>query len=219
VGADESAAAKNGDAMKTSQPKCPESYAKALAQGFTICDETFTGELSRRGEYKMERRLDKSTGDREVIYVPYTAKLSVGRPHGYEVERHAYATTEEQRRFDEAVKAAQLERAKREHPAESTVNAAASEKPSEQRFTLEEAFTYDGTGDFASDTAKGVFAVSFLLDSLSKIGSEDVDARTAQGLAYALRAIAKDADKFLTESFRLKEAEHALEKARGREAA
>jgi hypothetical protein len=103
--------------------------------------------------------------------------------------------------------------------AQPAANTAANEKPPEQRFTLEEAFTYDGQTDYASDTVKGVFAVSFLLDSLSKIGNADVDARIAQGLAYALRAIAKDADKFLTESFRLKEAEHALEKAHGREAA
>jgi hypothetical protein len=89
----------------------------------------------------------------------------------------------------------------------------------EQRFTLEEAFTYEGSEDYASDTVKGVLAVSFLLDSLSEIGGKDVDARIAQGLAYALRAIAKNADKFLTESFRLKEAEHALQEAGGREAA
>jgi hypothetical protein len=88
-----------------------------------------------------------------------------------------------------------------------------------ERFALEEAFTYDGSENYARDAMKGVLAVSFLLDSLSNNGNEDVDARTAQGLGFALRDIAKRADKLLTESFRLKEAEYRLQEVRGKEAA
>jgi hypothetical protein len=84
----------------------------------------------------------------------------------------------------------------------------------EEKFTLKDAFSYDGSGDYARDTVKGILAVSYLLDSISRIGNKPVDGRIAQGLAFALQEIAEDASRYLTEKSRLNEAERALEKAR-----
>jgi len=179
--------------MKTSQPKCPESYAKALAQGWRICDETFTGELRRRGEYKMERRLDKSTGDREVIYVPYTGKISVGRPHGYEVERHAYATAEETKQFEEAVKAG-----KKIALASSPVTALAPSQDNQPleipRMTLLDAFQLEGGGGL--DDEKAIRSAGLLLEWASENGNELVDGWFAYGLS---RMLDKAADKISSE--------------------
>jgi hypothetical protein len=180
--------------MKTGQSKLPESYAKALAQGFKICDETSTGgELRRRGQFKMERRLDKSTGDREVIYVPFTAKFSVGRPHGHEVERHAYATSEETKRLEEAIRAG-----RKIAPASTPVTALApsqDDPPSEiPRMTLLDAFQLEGGGGL--DDEKAIRAAGLLLEWASESGNEPVDGWIAYGLS---RMLDKAADKISSE--------------------
>jgi hypothetical protein len=81
------------------------------------------------------------------------------------------------------------------------------------REPLEEAFSYDGSEDYTGDVVKGIVAVSYLLDSISDIGNKDVDARIAQGLAYALRHFAKNTRRYLTEASRLKEVEYRLQAA------
>jgi hypothetical protein len=94
------------------------------------------------------------------------------------------------------------------------LNATMSERE-EKKFTLEEAFSYDGSSEegYVDDVRKGILAVSYLLDSISKIGSDDVDARIAQGLAHALRHYAKEADFLLTSKSLLHEAEDRLREA------
>jgi hypothetical protein len=74
----------------------PRTYAEALAQGFCVCEENFTGDLGRKGKLTLDR-IDKATGDCERLTVPFTAKYTVGRPTGYRVERHAYEVSAKQK--------------------------------------------------------------------------------------------------------------------------
>jgi hypothetical protein len=58
--------------------------------------------------------------------------------------------------------------------------------------TLKEAMSYDPS-DSPGDVAKGLLAVSYLLDSLSDAGNECLDGPIALGLCYALRAYSNKA--------------------------
>lgn len=87
--------------MKKLQPR---NYSEAIKHGFRVCKENFTGNLNRSGTITLER-IDKATGDREVVKVPFTARLVVKQPTRYRIYRHAHLTPNEARDFEERANA------------------------------------------------------------------------------------------------------------------
>ena len=79
----------------------PRTFEEAMAGGWRVCEEEYTGELQRSGHLALER-IHRESGDRERISVPFTAVLKVGRPRQYRLDRHAYLTPQEAKRFTSA---------------------------------------------------------------------------------------------------------------------
>ena len=75
----------------------PASYAVAIRRGFRVCAEDSKGDLNRRGTLELER-IDRATGDREVLIVPFTAQLQVKPPSKYRIERAVYEPAQEKAR-------------------------------------------------------------------------------------------------------------------------
>jgi hypothetical protein len=85
--------------------KLPVSFEAALADGWHVCEENYTGELNRIGTIQLER-IDRGTGDKETVDVPFVAKLEVGRPRKYRRLKHAYLTMEEAAQFSKELREA-----------------------------------------------------------------------------------------------------------------
>jgi hypothetical protein len=83
--------------------KLPVSFEAALAEGWSVCEENYTGELNRKGTIQLER-IDRGSGDKETIDVPFVAKFEVGRPRRYRRFKHVYLTPEEAAQFDREVR-------------------------------------------------------------------------------------------------------------------
>jgi len=83
--------------------KLPVSFEAALVEGWCVCEENYTGELNRKGTIHLER-IDRGSGDKETVDVPFVAKFEVGRFRRYRRFNHVYLTPEEAAQFDREVR-------------------------------------------------------------------------------------------------------------------